>query len=55
MLQIGDNVIHKTFGRGTIKEMAVYDQVIYISIQFKNDAPGHVRTFTEDSIKPFLI
>ncbi len=55
MLQVGDNIIHKTFGKGTIMDIAVYDSTVYISVQFKNDKQGQLRNFTEDSIKPFLI
>ena len=55
MLQIGDNIVHKTFGRGTIVDIAVYDSTIYLAVQFKKDKEGQLRNFTEDSIKPFLI
>ena len=55
MLQEGDNIVHETFGKGQVVNIAVYDQDVYLEIQFQKDKKGHTRMFTFDSLKPHMI
>lgn len=51
MLKEGDKVNHSVFGKGEV--IIVEDN--YVEIHFDKDEKYQLRTFTQDSIKPFLI
>ena len=56
MLEVGDNIIHRSFGKGEIVDLAVYpDNQVYIEIHFEKDGKGRTRMFTEETLKPHLI
>lgn len=55
MLEEGDNIIHNVFGKGEVVSVAIYDDDVYLEIQFERDAKGHTRMFTLDSLKPHMI
>lgn len=60
MLELGSKIKHKLFGEG---EIIYIDERVdwsgniihYMDIHFDKDLKYEVRTFTEESLKPFLL
>lgn len=56
MLEVGDHIVHNTFGKGEVISIADYGEgCVYLEIHFEKDRKDHNRMFTFDSIKPHMV
>lgn len=57
--ELGDTINHSKFGKGEViyiegVKNSLGKEITYVDVHFENDSKYMVRTFTEESLKPFL-